>query len=326
MSRTILVTGGSGFIGSYVLRLLAERGDTIINFDIHELSPETAWLLKPVIDHITFAKGSIDSWPAVVAAMKTHQPDTIIHIAAVVDLALLSRRPDLALNVNFVGTFNTLEAARLFDVKRFIYFSSRTVLPSVQYEPVDVNHPLLLATEGTAADFYSASKVACEAFCWAYRQSFGLDFIILRPTAVYGLGRQDRIPLKQMVENSVQGLPTRIEKVFPYAAETYVADVAQLTVRAMDIPADQVRDRVFYGGTGQPLVTVEQAAEIVKNLIPDADIEVVPGQSIGRWAKLGVLSIHNAQEQLGYQPRFADHRDGLADYIRTCRRYLSETT
>lgn len=329
MSCTVLVTGGSGFIGSYVLRLLAERGDNVINFDTRTPGPEAAWWLKRVADRIQFVQGSIDDWASIVAAVKEHQPEAILHIAAVVNPVLLSQQPRLALNVNLGGTFNLLEVARLFDIKRVVYFSSIGVLPAIQYEPVDANHPVLLATEGPGASFYGAAKAAGEAFCWAYRQSFGLDFIILRPSAVYGFGMQWPLFVKPMVENAVQGLPTRFEQGREFPRDyTHAADVAQLALKALDIPAEKVRERVFYAATGRPLVTAGQVAEIVKGVIPSADIEIGPGLSDADLIEIryrGVLSIQNAQEQLGYQPRFADIRVGVADYIETYRRYLAET-
>jgi nucleoside-diphosphate-sugar epimerase len=328
MSRTVLVTGGSGFIGSYVMHSLAERGDTVINFHRRKPGPEAAWLLRPAADCIQFEQGTIDNWADIAAAVKKHQPDVIIHLAAIVGAARLSQRPALAMNVNLGGTLNILEVARLFDVERVVYFSSIGVLPAIQYEPVDANHPVLLATEGPGAGFYAAAKVGSEALCWAYRQSFGLDFIILRPSATYGFGMRWPIFVKPMVENSVRGLPVRFETGSEVPRDyTHVKDIAQLTVKAVDISAEKVRDRVFYGATGHSLVTAGQVAKMVNTLIPSADIAIGSGLSetdliTARFR--GVLSIENAKEQLGYEPQFADLRQGLADYIEVYRRYLAE--
>jgi UDP-glucose 4-epimerase len=322
------VTGGSGFIGTYILRRLAERGDTVINFDIRPPGPAGEWWLGSLADRIQFFPGGIDDLSNILAAVKEHQPDTIIHIAAIVDLAVLNQRHSLAMQVNVGGTLNALEAARLFGLKRVVYFSSIAVLPGLQYEPVDVNHPVLMAQEGPGESFYGAGKVASEAFCWAYRQAFGLDFIILRPSAVYGFGQGFPIFIKPMVENSVRGLPTRFETGREFPRDyTHVDDVAQLAVKAVDIAPEKVQDRVFYGATGQPLVTAGQVAELVKELVPGADIEIGSGLSEQDLVEIryrGVLSIENAQEQLGFQPRFADIRDGVADYIATYRRYLAD--
>ncbi len=329
MSRTVLVTGGSGFIGSYIIRVLAERGDGVINFDVRKPSPEAAWWLRPVEGRFHFIEGSMEDWPEVVAALRAKPVDDIIHAATISNPPLLHRRPSLALHVNLQGTFNILAGARLFGIRRVVNFSSIGVLPSIQYEPVDVNHPVLLATEGPGSSFYGAAKIAGEAFCWAYRQAFGIDFITLRPSAVYGVGMQWPIFIKPMVENAVRGLPSRFEKGRDFPRDyTHVSDVAQLAVKALDIPAGDVRDRVFYGATGRPLVTAGQVAGIVKDLIPGANIEIGPGLSEDDLLEIRYrrqLSIRNAQEQLGYKPSFADIREGIKEYIETYRTFLRET-
>ncbi len=326
MGRTIMVTGGSGLIGSYVMRRLAERGDTVVNFDVQKPGPEQEWWLKPVAGALHCVSGGVDSWGDLVGAIQRYGPDAIIHIAAVVNLPLLNERPDLARGINFGGTFNVLEAARLFNIRRVVYFSSVAVLPGIQYQPVDVAHPVFLGTEGPGGSFYAAAKVASEAFCWAYHQAFGVDFIVLRPSAVYGFGMRYPIYIKPMVENSVRGLPTRFEHGREFPRDyTHAADVAQAAIKAVDIPADRVRDRIFYAATGRPLVTAGQVAEVVKKLIPGADIEIGSGLSKADLIEIryrGVLSIDNAREQLGYEPEFADIEQGVADYIEWYRRYL----
>ena len=328
MSRTVLVTGGSGLVGSYVMRQLVENGDTVINFDVRKPDSEAAWWLKSVADQIQFVSGGVDSWGDLAAAVMACQPDAIVHIAAVVNLPLLNERPGLAKDVNFGGTFNVLEAARLFDIGRVVYFSSIAVLPGIQYEPVDVNHPLFLSTEGPGGSFYAAAKVASEAFCWSYHQAFGVDFIILRPSAVYGFGMRYPIYIKPMVENSVRGLPTRFERGREFPRDyTHAADVAQAAVKAVHVPADQVKDRVFYAATGRPLVTAGEVADVVKKLIPGAAIEIGSGLTEADLLEIryrGVLSIDNAQEQLGYEPQFTDIEKGVADYIKWYRQYLAD--
>lgn len=329
MARTILVTGGSGLVGSYVLRRLAERGDTVVNFDAREPEGELAWSLRPVASRVQFVPGGIDTWGDVATVVRDYAPDAIIHIAAVVNLPLLNKRPGLAAGVNFGGTFNVLEAARVFGVRRLVYLSSIAVLPAIQYQPVDVRHPLFLADEGPGGSFYAAAKVASEAFCWAYHQSYGLDHIIVRPSAVYGFGMRYPIYIKPIVENAVRGLPTRFAQGREFPRDyTHAADVAQLIVQAADLPAGQVKDRVFFAATGRPLVTAGQVADVVRQQIPGADIEIGSGLSADDLIEIryrGVLSIDNAHRQLGYAPQFDDIEAGVADYIAVYRRYLAET-
>ena len=80
------------------------------------------------------------------------------------------------------------------------------------YEPIDANHPILLADAGPGTDFYGSTKVAAEAMLFAYHQALGLDFRTIRPSAVYGLGMNQYVgPIKAMVENAVRGEPAHFE-------------------------------------------------------------------------------------------------------------------
>ncbi len=175
MGGTILITSGYRFIGSYLYRLMVERGDKVVDFDLREPNPESALLVKLVSEQVQFVQGSMDDWPGIVDAIDTHRPEAIAHTAVVVNPVLLNRQPTMALKVNMGGVFNILETARLFEVGWVAYLSSIGVLSAVQYRPLDVNHPELLATEGPGPCFYGAAKVGREAFCWACNQSFGLD-------------------------------------------------------------------------------------------------------------------------------------------------------
>jgi nucleoside-diphosphate-sugar epimerase len=260
------------------------------------------------------------------SAVKAHQPHAIVHTAAIGDPAAVHRRPHLALRVNVEGTVHVLEACRLFDVERVVVFSSIGVLPGIRYQPVDAAHPVILPDEGPGSGFYGASKTACEAFCFGHRQAFGTDFVVLRPSAVYGFGMRHPIFVKPMVENAVRGLKTRFANGREFPRDyTHVRDVAQLTVRAVDAPADAVRDRVFYAATGRPLRTAGELADIVRRAVPGADIEIGPGLSEADQLEIryrGVLSIDSARRQLGYEPRYAALEDGVAEYVESYRRFL----
>ena len=328
MARTILVTGGAGFIGSHVARRLAERGDRVVVFDARLPQAEAAWWLLPVLERVSFWQGGVDQWPEVLAVVTGQRFDGIVHAAAIGDPAAVQRRPLLALRVNVEGSLNLLEATRLFAIPRIVLFSSIGALPGIRYQPVDASHPVICNDEGPGSGFYGASKVAVEAFAYGYRSAFGTDFIVLRPSAVYGFGQQHPIFVKPMVEDAVHGRPTRFAQGRDFPRDyTHVEDVADLAVRALDAPAESVRDRVFYAATGQPLRTAGEVADIVRRLIPTAAIEIGPGLSEADRLEIryrGMLSIAAAAAQLGYTPRFARLEDGIADYIRVYRQYVAE--
>jgi UDP-glucose 4-epimerase len=329
MARVHLITGGAGFIGSHVARMLAERGDRVVLLDQRPPAGDVAWWLKPVQASVTFVPGSVERYPDVMAAVKAHGPDSIVHAAAIGDPAVVAKDALLALRVNVEGSMNVLEATRLFNIRRVVLFSSIGALPGIRYQPVDTAHPVILPDEGPGSGFYGASKVAVEAFAYGYRNAFKTDFIVLRPSAVYGFGQRHPIFIKPMVEDAVRGKPTRYAHGREFPRDyTHVDDVARLTVCAVDVAAERVRDRVFYGATGRPLRTAGDVANIVRSVVPTADIEI--GSGLSETDKLeiryrGVLSIANAVEQLGYRPKFAKLEDGIADYVETFRKYLTET-
>ena len=326
MSRSVLVTGGSGFIGCHIARQLAERGDRVVICDLQPPKAEAAWWLEPVKERVTFVQCDVVQWPEVLAAVRTHQADSIVHTAAIGNPAAVQHKAFLALRVNVEGSLNVLEAARLFGIRRTVLFSSIGALPGIRYQPVDAAHPVILPDEGPGSGFYGASKVAVEAFCHGYRQAFGTDFVVLRPSAVYGFGMQYPIFVKPMVEDAVRGRPTRFANGREFPRDyTHVEDVARMTLRALDAPAERLKSRIFYAATGRALRTAGEVAEIVRKLVPSADITIGSGLSDTDKLEIryrGVLSIADAREQLGYEPRFGALEDGLADYVAIYRQYV----
>jgi nucleoside-diphosphate-sugar epimerase len=323
----VLITGGTGFIGVHVARALLDGGRDVRLLDIAPPTGERAFVLGEHEGRLTdeLVTASVDDWSAVLDTVRTVRPSAIVHIAAIVSPVVLAERPNLALQVNLGGTVNVLEAARMFNVRRTVVFSSIGVLPKVQYEPIDVNHPVLLADEGPGAGFYGAAKIGSEAFCHAYRQCFGLDVRIVRPSAVYGLGMNFPIYVKPMVDAALAGRPVAFPSGGAVARDyTHVSDLASLAIAVLDGPDDA--DATFFGATGEPLVSATEVAELLRELVPGAEIDIPHGVSDADRYELrfrGRLSIENARAQLGWAPRYPSIRDGLAEYVAGLRSYLA---
>lgn len=325
----VLVTGGGGFVGSYVTRELIARGRQVCIYATKELSAETQFVLGDVGDSLSIEYGSIDDLPRLIEIVKRHRPAAIVHVAGIVGSRNLIRNPYLAFRVNLQGTMNVFETARLLEVERVVQFSSIGVLPSVQYEPIDAAHPLVLATEGPATAAYGAAKASGELFGFAYRQAFGLDVRTIRPSAVYGFGMRSHSAnyMKQFVEPAVRGEAVRLSSGGPVPRDyTHVLDVASLTAAVLDAPDDA--DRIFFAATGEPLVTAAEAAAIVMELVPGASIEVADvlgPDDLHELAFRGVLSIENAREQLNWQPAYRSLREGIGEYIARYRAFIASS-
>lgn len=327
--RTTLVTGGAGFIGGHLVRALLDTGRRVVVLDVRGFVPETRFVVGEEVGALPLELASIGDQARVLDVFRVHRPDEVVHAGMILDPAYLATNRSTAFQVNVGGVLNLVEAMIAFGVPRLVNFSSIGVLPRVMYQPIDGNHPILLADGGPGTDFYGSTKAAAETMLYAYNQALGLDFRTIRPSAVYGLGMNQYVgPVKAMVENAVRGEPAHFEFGGAHPrAYTHVRDIAGLVIAMLDAPDDA--DRIFYGSTGGPLVTTTEVAEIVRELVPGADVEI--GEELSEAEKpvaalRGELSIENARTQLGWEPRYGSIRDGIAQYVEQYRAFHESRT
>jgi nucleoside-diphosphate-sugar epimerase len=324
----VLVTGGAGFIGGYVTRELVDLGRQVTVLTRgRSTTPDMRFVLKDHAERIATETGSVEDLPALLATFERVRPAIVVHAASNVEVANLFRDPYLAFQTNVTGTLNVLEAARRTGVRRVVDISSIGVLPAIQYEPIDAAHPIMLAREGPGSGAYGAAKASGELFAFAYQRAYGLDVRIVRPSAVYGLGMQWHSAnyMKEFVEPAVRGEKVQVPSGGRLPRDyTHVQDVASLTVRLVD--CDESADRIFYAATGRPLVTAAQAAQLVAELLPGSSIQVADTMSPDDEVEAsfrGVISIANAQAQLGWTPRYGSLREGVQQYIEAYRSFLA---
>lgn len=322
---SVLITGGSGFIGGYVARTLLREGRHVVCYDPRPPTPEVGFVLGEVAQGYVYERGGVEDWGHLLEVCQRVKPDAVVHAGAIVDTTWLSHHPLPAFQVNAGGTINVLECARLLGVPRVVMISSIGVLPSVRYQPIDVNHPLILAREGSGSGFYGAAKVASEAFGFAYLSGFGVDFRVVRPSAPYGFAMGWPMFVKPMVEGAVRGESVRFATGGPFPRSyTHIEDLTSLIVGVLDAPEEV--DRVFYGAHGGALTTAAEVAAIVRDLVPGADIEIGDELTEADRYELSFrapLSMGNARQQLGWSPRYPEMRAGIAEYIERYRNFLA---
>src|SRR5437016_2958576 len=145
---TIMITGGSGFLGTYVARMLAERGDRVVIFDAVGPAPELAELAAPLEQRIVRVRGQILDLSSLLRCVQQHHVERIFHAAALYDPPYSLDDPAITFQVNVNGTINVLEAARFLSVQRVVQSSSIAAYAPRQYEPIDELHPILLPSVG----------------------------------------------------------------------------------------------------------------------------------------------------------------------------------
>jgi UDP-glucose 4-epimerase len=170
----VLVTGGSGFIGSHVVDRLIAHGHEPVIYDLRP-SP---WHQDPARPVATVL-GSITDREALERAL--HSCDAVAHLAAVADVNDVHAEPEDAERVNARGTVAVLEAARRASVRRILYASTIWVYSDCEGEEVDEDTLL-----PPPSHLYTSTKLAGELYCKAYQELYGIDYTILRFGIPYG--------------------------------------------------------------------------------------------------------------------------------------------
>jgi UDP-glucose 4-epimerase len=322
MGKCTLVTGGSGFIGVYLLKELAEQGEEVINYDLLPPTEELQKFLGALKDKVIFVKGNILDWPTLLSVVAERKVQRIVHMAALFDPQESNRIPYFTHQVNIVGTLNVLEAAKIYRLQRVVFASSIGVYPEKTYEPMDERHPVLIP--GTAhGSHYGASKTAGEILGLAYWKNNGVSFVALRFSGVFGYGMRYPMFIKNMIENALQNKTTEFKTGGELRRDyTYVKDCVNALICALNAEDKKLIKRVYLTASGE-IFSGGQVAQLVREVINGAVIEIEPALSDAEkidQAKRGKLDISAAEKELGYKPQFR-LKEAIMDYIELIKNF-----
>jgi UDP-glucose 4-epimerase len=181
-----LVTGGAGFIGSNLVDALVDRGDEVLVID--DLSSgRRANLERALAAGAQLLEADIGDADAVAGAFAQHRPETVMHLAAQIDVRRSVADPVFDLGLNVGATLNLLEASRRDAVGRFVFASTGG---AIYGEGSDRELPLAEDAECRPDAPYGQSKLAAEGYLSLYSRLYGLSAVALRLGNVYG-PRQD---------------------------------------------------------------------------------------------------------------------------------------
>jgi nucleoside-diphosphate-sugar epimerase len=227
MPETYFITGAQGCIGSWIVKALAERGDSIEVFDRSDDARRLSAIMEPDdLKRVRFVTADITDAGAVLAAVKDSPAKRIIHLAGL-QVPACQADPVAGALVNVVGTLNVFEAARAAGVERVVYASSAAVFGmSEDDQPLDETAACKPSTH------YGVFKRTNEGSARVYFLSYGLSSVGLRPLTVYGVNRDAGLtsdPTKAM-KAAVLGVPFHIRfggaTDFQYVADTAAAFIA----------------------------------------------------------------------------------------------------
>jgi UDP-glucose 4-epimerase len=262
---SILVIGGTGFIGARVSKKLIDLGETVVAFD---LMPNMEFL-EGYESKIKTVRGDIMAIEDIMNAIKTNGITKIINLAYVLEIESMMN-PHLAVKVNCLGTNNVFEAAKIMGVKRVLFASSITAYgPQAKHGDKALNEddPLYPVT------VYGKCKAFSEFMAKYYRDAFGMEIYVLRVGSAFGPGRTGGATAFVSNITTLPALgqplliPLKKTTNFVYSS---VNDVAQAFVTVCQADAAHLKHGLYNIG-GYTHRGDEVEAQI-KELIPDAQI------------------------------------------------------
>ncbi|HEX5544117.1 MAG TPA: NAD-dependent epimerase/dehydratase family protein [Nitrospira sp.] len=297
----VVVTGGSGFIGSHVVDALVDVGHQVTVVD-HRVRPHRT--------DVGFEDVDLMDLSSVLAATKG--ADHIFHLAAVANVNYAYKYPVYTAALNVMGTTNILEAARVNGAQRVHLASTVWVYNGApDGKPADETVPFHL--EG-AGHIYTSTKMAAEMICHNYSQLYKVPFTILRYGIPYGPRMREELLIPIFIKKALNGQPLTISgKGEQYRNFVYVRDMAEAHVGAMkESAANQT-----YNLEGTRKVTVLEVAEGIKKILgDDVKLEFVPARPGDFGGK--EVTASKARQELNWYPT-TPFEEGLNRTIRWFR-------
>jgi len=295
----IMVTGGRGFLGKYIVDQLLQEGHTVIDYSRDMQSP----FENP--NHL-FVFGELYDIPRLITVMKEYRVERIIHTAGQSNPVISLQIPFATVEANIMGTIALLEAARLSDIRRVVLYSSEAAYGNTTgSELVTLETPLIPRTP------YGVTKAATEMFGRAYQYSFGLECVSIRLGQVYGPGRFLEETVRTAVKTVLAGEVFKLD----YGRDQkmhliHVKDAADFSIKACF--AERLNEMAVYHATGGGHPTFGQVLDILETLVPNAKFEVGKGD-LG-FERHGMFDLTESKNDLGYEPKI-DLVHGLQEYI-----------
>ena len=304
-----LVTGGHGLIGHNVVQRLQQQGHEIVIIDIETnygiIDPaELTYLLeerKKKILPCEHYNMDIQDKLSLAWLFERHRFDCVIHLASFPRQKVVNADPAWASKTMSEGLINLLELATQNQVQRFLYISSSMVYGDFSD---DVTEDAPCRPQGQ----YGIMKLAGEWLTKDYARRKNMEYVIIRPSAVYGpLDVEDRVVAKFML-TAMRGGTLKVNGAGETLDFTYVDDAADGIVAASTLP--QAANKTF-NITKSHSVSLLSAAQMIVDMVGRGSIECRDRDL--DFPSRGALNIDQAKKHLGFNP-LVDVEQGFAAY------------
>jgi len=303
-NRTILITGGAGFIGSTLAGRLVESNRIVIFDNLTRNSLKD----RPFRDHpnLTLVQGDVLDFDAVVRTMQ--DADLVVHCAAIAGIDTVALKPVTTMRVNMLGSANVLEAAaRQQRCDRVVCFSTSEVFGQQAFRSSETDKTVM-GSVGEARWTYAVSKLAEEHLAIAYFKEQGLPTTVVRPFNVYGPGQVGEGALRTFITRAINNEPIEIHgDGTQIRAWCYVDDMIDGVLLALTHP--KAVGESFNIGNQRAVTTIYGLANTVVRVL-DSHSTISFARKDYADVELRIPAVEKARNVLGFEAK-VDLEEGV---------------
>jgi len=260
MKGSVLITGGSGFVGSHIVDAFSKRANlTAIVYDVSS-ADRTAGSVVSI-------NGNVFDSDRLLKVLRDREVDTVIHLVGLVSIPQCRSNPDVSFRLNVSSVQRVLETMRLADARRLIFPSTGAVYGAVKDQKVGEE------TEPNPTSVYGCHKLAAESLIRGYAENYGFKTTILRLFNVYGDLEKEQGVISLFIRSAMVGKPLVIEGGGQIRDFVHLNDVIKAFTTALDNPAACQKTINIGSGFG---LSIREVAELVKSGFPKVEVEYKP--------------------------------------------------
>jgi UDP-glucose 4-epimerase len=308
-----IVTGGTGFVGSNIVKRLVEQGHEVVSIDLVEPDDMVRRYLEPWSSQVTWAQADILDPDALARIGESHDVNKIVHAAVFTGIREDIEREDSRriIDINVSGTANMLELASSLNPDRFLYVSSGAVYEGLEDKGV-LREDLPLHPRG----LYNSTKLASEYITHRYGELHGFETVATRLSSPFG--PMERVTGHRAVMSMLQqatGCAVRGEAIPPLPIGnwdfTYVLDIAAGIQSVLDAP--NLSHKEYNVGRGTPASTGDIVSAL-REAHPSVTFQEQSDNEMEISSSRRVVDASRLRDDIGFVPEY-DIASGLKAYI-----------
>jgi threonine 3-dehydrogenase len=313
---TKLITGGTGYIGAELAHLLVERGEKVVLFDINI----NRYRIEDIENMVKIVRGDLANFSEVLNVVQDNHITEIYHLGGILTF-VAEDNPWGAFQSNVIGTYNVLEAARLFGVEKMMFAST---IGTFGFQTEEVCNDLSIQRPLT---MYGCGKLYGEGLGRYYRNKFGLDFRCIRYSLM--VGPNVRTPghwAPGMIEDSILGRAHEVIYAIPELRDSliYVKDAARAAHMVLQAPKENIQ-MVNYNIAGLgSMVSAREVETALKKRYPGTQISYKEDRMLPALKNHRAMKVFDdsyARKEWGWQPQYTTTESIIDIFEKDIRQY-----